>query len=86
MERDVDYEAENIAVHDDVTTWTDCSDVCRHVTSCMLWTYVSEKRQCVVKSRGHRRMRRSGYVSGTRICGTLSKVFSLFLNFINYCA
>ena len=58
----------------EVTSWQECSDYCRSITTCNAWTFgTSGDRPCRLISYVKGRQAKNTWISGSRFCGGRSK-------------
>ena len=51
-------------------SWEKCSELCRSVSTCRVWTWTTSSKWCFVKRKKGRKLRNTNKISGSHTCGS----------------
>merc|ERR1712188_49176 len=68
-DNDIDYNGADIKLVTDITSWQNCAGTCSTVANCQVFTYVTKKKCCYLKSGdGYTKTPKTGVISGSKRC------------------
>ena len=88
LEVGIDYPGNDKRTKLYVTSWKECSNLCRETPTCEVWTWKSVGiRDCYAKSGISRKSSNANAVSGSRTCGESCKIthILIYLIILNLC-